>query len=369
MSYWGTKADELAVYALSDMLNIHSFVVTKHRPWTMVDASVKGTSHEMLHLCPVKLVFLGDDRYGRLWRKIQPAQHVSTYQTDLLPVFPDAQPLEIDFVPQTLTELETAETLLTMHTAQASEVDQSDQTTSIVALELQEPVVTPEGQITDFVIDMSKVSTEPQHSVNLLDAMDKVVNHEDVSFAEPPSWLKFRDCMDLITGRVSDLVETVNLTNLSVMDKIEITPCRVELVRIKFTPTVKLPTLQTNQDLIALGEYFTRSKLKPKKRRKNRRPHDASTNIDYYEDTPSSDADKKPKRKCINSKPPADGPSASRVCAQPASTGTPAVRLPPLETDKIIDSEEEIDAPVSVESFEVSRPEDEPSKGKGTFTT
>ena len=98
--------------------------------------------------------------------------------------------------------------------------------------------------------------------------MDKVVNHEDVSFAEPPSWLKFRDCMDLITGRVSDLVETVNLTNLSVMDKIEITPCRVELVRIKFTPTVKLPTLQTNQDLIALGEYFTRSKLKPKKRQK-----------------------------------------------------------------------------------------------------
>ena len=57
MSYWGTKADELAVYALSDMLNIHSFVVTKHRPWTMVDASVKGTSLEMLHLCPVKLVF------------------------------------------------------------------------------------------------------------------------------------------------------------------------------------------------------------------------------------------------------------------------------------------------------------------------
>ena len=58
---------------------------------------------------------------------------------------------------------------------------------------------------------------------------------------------------------------------------------------------VKLPTLQTNQDLIALGEYFTRSKLKPKKRRKNRRPRDASTNIDYYEDTPSSEADKKPK--------------------------------------------------------------------------
>ena len=29
MAYWGTKADELAIYALSDMLNVHSF---RHGP-------------------------------------------------------------------------------------------------------------------------------------------------------------------------------------------------------------------------------------------------------------------------------------------------------------------------------------------------
>ena len=154
----------------------------------------------MLHLCPVKLVFLGDDQYGRLWHKLQPAQHVSTHQTDLLPVFPDTQLLETDSAPPTLTELETAETLLTMHTVQASEVDQSDHTTSNAVLELQEPIIKTGSQITDFVIDMSNVPTELQYSVNLLDAMDKVVNHEDVSFAEPSSWLKFCDCMDLITG-------------------------------------------------------------------------------------------------------------------------------------------------------------------------
>ena len=99
MSYWGAKADKLAVYALSDMLSIHSFVVTKHRPWTTVDASVKGTSLEILHLCPIKLVFLGDNRYGRLWHNLQPAQCVSTYQTNLLPVFPDTLPLETRFCP------------------------------------------------------------------------------------------------------------------------------------------------------------------------------------------------------------------------------------------------------------------------------
>ena len=100
--------------------------------------------------------------------------------------------------------------------------------------------------------------------------MDKIVNHVDVSFTEPGYWLKFRGCMDLITGRMSELVESVNLANLSVLDQIKTPPCRVELVRIKFTPTVKLPTLQTSQDLIALGEYFTRSKSKPQKHRQGR---------------------------------------------------------------------------------------------------
>ena len=180
MSYWGTKADELAVYTLSDMLNIHSFIVTKHRPWTTVDASVQGTPLEILHLCPVKIVFLGDNRYGRLWRKLQPTQCVSTYQTTLLPVFPDTQPMETDTAPPTQTELETAKTLLTMQSAQSTVADQSDQTTSKVALELQEPTVTMVSQMAELVIDIPNVPIENQYSMNLLDAMDKVVNHEDV---------------------------------------------------------------------------------------------------------------------------------------------------------------------------------------------
>ena len=152
-----------------------------------------------------------------------------------------------------------------MHAGQATEVDQSDHTISSAALELQEPVITAGRQETEFITDGSNVPIGYQQTANLSDAMDKVVNHEDVSFTEPINWLKFCDCMDLITGRLSELVETVNLANLFVMDQIEISPCRVELLQMKFTPTVKLPTLQTNQDLIALGEHFTRSKVKPKK--------------------------------------------------------------------------------------------------------
>ena len=93
----------------------------------------------------------------------------------MLPVFPDAHPLETNSAPPTLTEMETAETLLTMNTAQFSEVDQSDHSTSNAVLELQEPIITTVSQITDFVIDMPNVPTELQYSANLLDAMDKVV--------------------------------------------------------------------------------------------------------------------------------------------------------------------------------------------------
>ena len=139
----------------------------------------------------------------------------------------------------------------------------------VIILELQEPTVTTVRQ-TEFIIDRPNVLTDNQYNVNLLDAMDKIVNHEDVSFTEPANWLKFRDCMDLVTGQMSEIVETVNLANLPDLNQIEVQPCRVELVRIKLTPRVKLPTLQTHQDLIALGEYFTRSKLKPKQHRKNR---------------------------------------------------------------------------------------------------
>ena len=99
MAYWGTKADELVINALSNMLQVHSFVVTKNRPWTTIDASVPGTEMEILHLCPVKFVFLGDNRFGQLRQKLQPTLSIYTLQTGSIPVFPDAVPIPIVDVP------------------------------------------------------------------------------------------------------------------------------------------------------------------------------------------------------------------------------------------------------------------------------
>ena len=49
--------------------------------------------------------------------------------------------------------------------------------------------------------------------------------------------------MDLVTGRIDDIVDYVNLENIAQLvagnvQRTEIKPCRVELVRIKPTPTV-----------------------------------------------------------------------------------------------------------------------------------
>ena len=368
MVYWGTKADELSIYALTDMLKIHTFLVTKHRPWTTIDPSVQGTQLEILHFCPVKLAFLGDNRFGRLWRKVIPTPHVSTLQTGSLPVFPDAEPLVHVPAPPTLAELETVETLLTMQHTTNTAPPQADIPTNN-DLELQEAVVTTANQISELILENSPVSTDNQTVENLIDTMDKIVNHEDVSFSKPTNWLKFRDCMDVITGRVSNLVDVVNLVNIASLDVIKITPCRVELVRINPTPTVKLLTLQTNQDLVALGEYFTRSKNKPRRTRQSQRPRSASTNIDYDEGTSSSDLNnnkKKPKRSKTTS--PADGPTASRVHAQNRSTGTPTVCLPPLELDKMLDTDaEQTSEPMPAPNKVVSDTHE--PKVKGSFAT
>ena len=294
MSYWGTRADELAIYALSDMLNVHSFVITKNRPWPTVDASVNSTVMEILRLCPVKLVYLGNNNFGRLWPKLIPLKDVSTNQTNTVPVFPDSQPLVTIPAPPTLAELETAQALVTLQKHIGDEpttMPVPNMNLGKNELLLQEPNVLPVLEITDFPLEAPPwVEAEPL--IALTDAMDKIVEHTDISHPEPYHWMKSRDCMDIITGRISELVDTVNLSNLPVFECIKIKPCIVELVHIKNIPTVKLPSLQTKEDLLTLGQYFTRSKLRPKKSRQS-----ASSNIDYEEKSPPSDSEKKPKNK------------------------------------------------------------------------
>ena len=228
MAYWGTKADELSIYALSDMLKVHTFIVTKHRPWTTVDPVVQGTPLEIIYYCPIKLVYLGNNRFGRLWPKVIPTPSVSTLQTSVLLVFPDPEPLVQVPAPPSLVELETANTLLTMQ--QTTGHIQLTDTDATKTLTLQEPHVSTAEQPAKLVLDTLPASTSVHVTEDLLDAMDKLVEHEDVSFSDPNYWQKYRDCMDVITGRISDLVDVVTLDKLPTWDPFKTKPCRVELV-------------------------------------------------------------------------------------------------------------------------------------------
>ena len=235
-------------------------------------------------------------------------------------------------VPQTIEELETTETLLTMQSTQPETHD--------VQMELQEPTV---SDIHTVQYSANDVMTEnlfnmQDPAVCLGDAMDKIIEHEDVSFSEPKNWIKFQDCMDLVTGRIDDVVDFVNFENIAQLvaenvQQTEIKPCGVELVRIKPTPTVRLPSLQTTSDLLALNEYFTSSRIKPKPKRKNRHPQHVSTDINYAEIGIQSDGEKKRRQsKSRTFSPPADGPSQSRIASQDNLTVAPYVHLPPVET-------------------------------------
>ena len=266
--------------------------MTKNHLWTTIDPSITGTLLEILGVCPIKLVYLGDNRFGRLWPKLILTAAVSTLQTNVQPVFPkaDAQPLVNIPAPYTLEELGTGCTLLTMQENPDQSSQMSKISQNLCNLNLQEPSVKTNVQPTELVFKNSPAA----------------------SF---------------------ELVETVNLSNLAMLDWDKMPACTVELVHIKYTPTLKLPTLQTIQDLKALDQYFTRSKSKPYKQRQGRRPRSASTDIQYNESTLLNDTDTNPKHKWAKTTPPVDDPTPSRVCAQTSTTSTPALCLPLLNVE------------------------------------
>ena len=72
MTHWDNCADPLAIYALSDMLGIHTTIITKTKPWTTVSGEFQGTLHDLLKISKVTLVYLGENHFARLWQKDDP---------------------------------------------------------------------------------------------------------------------------------------------------------------------------------------------------------------------------------------------------------------------------------------------------------
>ena len=164
MTHFNNGGNALALYALSDLYGVHTTVITRSRPWTTVHGNYPGSLEDVLQLSSVKLVYLGDDQYAVLWKKISPDEpSVRQMNFNYTPMLPLQQP-------PTWEEIETAETLMNLH--QSTSADLS-------------PPPTLEGP----------------NVGNDADAMDKVVNRYDVN---PKGRPLLMDAMDQITG-ISEL--------------------------------------------------------------------------------------------------------------------------------------------------------------------
>ena len=72
MSFFDNCAEALAIYALSDMLGIHTTILTMSKPWITVCGDYGGTVEDLLDVSSVNLVYLGQHKYARIWKKVVP---------------------------------------------------------------------------------------------------------------------------------------------------------------------------------------------------------------------------------------------------------------------------------------------------------
>ena len=89
------RGDELAIYALCDMLKRHAFVFTRTKPWTTADGSIRSlTVPELCMMCDVRLIYLGNNKFGEI--KCKP---------EVLSPLPKPKPFREEENPRTLVSL------------------------------------------------------------------------------------------------------------------------------------------------------------------------------------------------------------------------------------------------------------------------
>ena len=174
LTHFDNGGDVLSLYALSDMLGVHSTVLTRGRAWTTVQGDYPGTLTDVLQLSDVKLAYLGQDRFATLWKKVSPEDSSLRKRSyNYAPMLPLAHP-------PTHIEIETAETLINLQQG----IPPADTSASMPhPPEFESPTVSPTG-----------------------DAMDKIADRYDFNLASRPL---IRDAMDQIIGLDSLIITNV----------------------------------------------------------------------------------------------------------------------------------------------------------------
>ena len=308
MTYWENSADELTLYALSDLMKQHNVVITSTKPWSTVhpDVVLKDI-HGLLDVCGVKLLYLGNNKFGRLCHRPQ------NYDTSVivnLPVFPGTET-------PCIQEMETACSLLLMNT-QETDI----QETGVETLELQESTVTynvpPNVEPIPKLMDLtSMLGPHPQELIDngFSDAMEHIVGRILVSTA--PTALNVPDVVDSMCAP-SVLVETAAeqkpeyvLVNPKIQQQIK--QCSIKLTKIDSVLSY-IPKQNLCQALMHAGRPHTRSMCTPKPPKRGRGRKASLRTVNYKEPDTTSEEEVSRKRPLVKprAKPGAAGPSDDR---------------------------------------------------------
>ena len=260
MAFWANPADTMALYALSDQYGLHTSVITKSKLWTTVTADYQGTEWDVLDISTIKLLYMGANRFGRIWKKAvadQPSFYGQNFNYQ--PMIP------LSSVPSSI-DVETACTLIQIRDSVPQAQDEA---------------------VTEF-----QTFTGPDVEMHD-DAMDKIVNRHDVCQWHP---LKVTDAMDKVINTDFEKcvqVETQSVPNSNSVIQVETKQCFVKLVRLDSILLDRTTDVDDNKhetDVIdnTMTPPVIQSRLRPRKTRSRttRHPRQASANVEYSEPVP-----------------------------------------------------------------------------------
>ena len=370
MTYWGNCRDTLAIYAMSDMYGVHSCVVTKSKPWTTVASTFQGTDIDVLKLCQVKLVYLGNHKYGKLVPKVYVGQSLymtpnfnftsMTQQPPLPPSLPNTQ------APTLVQELETANTLLDLHDSKNTDPGQNE---SINTMNTAAPLhLLKKTDAMDKIVGNCERTDYATHALKVPDAMDSIILNESESDNLAGNVLNV-EMVEQDTG--TDLILGKQDTTLNVETK------KLKACHVCIRPLENILFGEAKEDVPApindlpSGEHYTRSRTRKPVVRTGRMSRQASVGKQYEE---SNESPSPKKRRPISAKPQSSGPSEARISAQHNKSPYPSRRLPPIssngdgEDDGTDDSKhDQLLPPPKTPSSNKS--DTAPAQKKGTFTT
>ena len=228
-------------------------------------------------------MYLGQDRYARLWKKSAPIEN--SY------VGPNFNYAPMANLPATLTEeFHTAQTLLELHSDELDSEEQNWMENRVIFTEL------------------------------LSDAIDKVVEHLDTC---PIGKLNVPDAMDLILElshsnqgvvlHVETEIPTLETVLLPAL-RVETKSCSVKLTHLETILTdylYKVPPTAASD--LPVGEHFTRSRYVHTPIQTGRKPRRVSTGVNYGEIADDIPTSSKPKSNTSAAKPNRSGPTADRI--------------------------------------------------------